>query len=372
MRLLLCGGGTAGHINPAIAVAEELLSQDKNAEVLFIGRAGGKENELIETAGFKLKTIKIEGLRRSFTTDNIRRIITALKARSAAEKIIKDFKPDVILGTGGYVCWPVITAGKSLGISTAIHESNVTPGMTTKLVSGKCDIILLGNEKTKEYLSSKSKTVIVGNPLRYDFGKTTRGEARRKMGIGKDEIFILSIGGSIGAKRLNEVMTEVMDEHSTKIKGVRHLHATGKRYYSEAERKYIDKTYLGCRIVPYINNMPIALQAADIVISRCGAVTLSEIAAVGVASILIPSPNVSGNHQYKNALHLASSGAAVLIEEKNLSAEAIISRLSELENDENGRKNKAKNIKAYHVPNAAKRITEELILLQKTTKKTVL
>ncbi len=371
MKLLLCGGGTAGHVNPAIAVAEELKSRDKDAQILFIGRDGGKENEPIARAGFKLETIKIEGLRRSFTTDNIRRIITALKARSAAEKIIKEFNPDVILGTGGYVCWPVISAGNALGIPTAVHESNISPGMTTKLVSGKCDLIFLNHEKTKDYLGSKARCITVGNPLRQDFGRITRGDARRKMGLSNDEIFILSFGGSIGAKRLNEVITEVMDEHSSKIKTVRHLHASGKRYYSEAEKKYIDKTYLGCRIVPYIDNMPTALKAADIVICRCGAVTLSEIAAVGVAAILIPSPNVSDNHQYKNGKHLADGGAGVLIEEKNLSKEALINQLLELENDENGRKNKAKSINAYYTPDAAKMIIEELFMLKKASKKTV-
>lgn len=371
MKLLLCGGGTAGHVNPAIAVAEELKKQDVDAKILFIGREGGKENELITRAGFELKTIKIEGLRRSFTTDNIRRIITAIKARSAAEKIIKDFNPDVILGTGGYVCWPVISAGKALGIPTAIHESNITPGMTTKLVSGKSDIILLNHEKTKEYLGSKTRCVTVGNPLRHDFYRISRGEARRKMGLSKDEIFILSFGGSIGAKRLNEVITEVMNEHSSRIKGIRHLHASGKRYYSEAEKKYIDKTCCGCRIVPYIDDMPTVLKAADIVICRCGANTLSEIAAVGVASILIPSPNVSGNHQFKNAKQLAIGGAGVLIEEKNLSKETLINQLLELENDENGRKNRAKSISAYHKSDAAKSIIKELLTLNKASKKTV-
>ena len=364
MRLLLCGGGTAGHINPAIAVAEELKSRDKDSQILFIGREGGRENELITKAGFNFKTVNIEGIQRSISTDNIRRIIKALRAREMSERIIRDFKPDVILGTGGYVCWPVITAGKKLNIPTAIHESNITPGMTTRLVSNKCNILLLNQDKTKEYLSKKANTITVGNPLRKDFGKVSRQSARSKMGIGKEEIFILSFGGSIGAQRLNEVILQVMEMHSSRTEGVRHLHATGKRYYRSDEKKYVDKSFGGCRIVPFINNMPTALAAADIVICRCGALTLSELSAVGVAAILIPSPNVSGNHQYKNALHLAEAGAAELIEEKNLSAEALIKSIMFLENDKNGRKIRAKNIKALHNPDAAKRIVEELISLQ--------
>jgi len=368
MRLLLCGGGTAGHINPAIAVAEELKNQDKDAEILFIGREGGRENELVEKAGFKIRTVSVEGIRRSLSTDNLRRIIKAIKAREEAAKIIKGFRPDVILGTGGYVCWPVITAGSKLNIPTVVHESNITPGMTTKLLSAKCDLLLLNHEKTQEYLSKKSNTKVVGNPLRQDFGRITRGEARRKMGIAKDEIFILSFGGSIGAKRLNEVLLDVMESHSSKVKNVRHLHATGKRYYHPEEKKYIEKAFCGCRIVPFISNMPTALQAADIVICRCGAMTLSELSAVGVASILIPSPNVSDNHQYKNGFYLSERGAADMIEEKNLTADTIIERLLFLENDENERKNRAKNIRALYKPDAAKLIVKELFSLKKEAK----
>ncbi len=365
MRLLLCGGGTAGHINPAIAIAEELKNGEKSSDVLFIGRKGGHENELISKAGFEVRTIDVEGIRRSISSDNVRRIIKALKARSAAERIIKDFKPDAVLGTGGYVCWPVITAAERLGIPTAIHESNVTPGLTTKLLSGKCDLMLLNHDITKQYLGRKGKTVTVGNPLRMDFSRISRSEARRKMGIGKDEIFILSFGGSIGAARLNEVMLQVIKEHSSKIKGIRHLHATGKRYYNLEEKGYVDRTVDGCRIVPFINNMPTALSAADIVICRCGSITLSELSAVGVASILIPSPNVSGNHQLKNAKHLSDVSAAELLEEKNLSAEAIIERLLFLENNENARKTRAKAIKAFYTPDAAKSIVNELYRLKK-------
>lgn len=372
MKLLLCGGGTAGHITPAIAVAEELKTREEKSEILFIGRTGGRENELIEKAGFNFKTIKIEGLRRTITTDNLRRVITALKARTEAEKLIKEFNPDVVLGTGGYVCWPVISAAKKLKIPVAIHESNVTPGMTTKLVSGKCDMILLNHDKTKDYLGRKAKSITVGNPMRLDFNKITRTEARRRMGVGANEIFILSFGGSIGAQKLNEIMLEVIRDHSSKSINVRHLHATGKRYYTQAEKKYVENTSGKCKIVPFINNMPVALKAADIVVCRCGAVTLSELSAVGVASILIPSPNVSANHQYKNGMLLAEADAALLIEEKNLTSDILIRHILSLENDENGRKNKAKNIKEYHRPDAAKRIVNELILLEKRAKKAVL
>lgn len=365
MRLLLCGGGTAGHINPAIAIAEELKKQIPNSEVLFIGREGGRENALIEKSGFNYKTIPIEGLKRSVSADNLRRIIAALKARGLAERIIKDFKPDVILGTGGYVCWPVITAGARLGIPRAIHESNAVPGITTKLVASSCQKVFINRESTAEYFSQKTKTVAVGNPILQDFSKVSRTEARRKMGVRPNEIFILSFGGSIGAKKINEVMTRVMDMHSSKTANIRHLHATGKRYYNIEQKKYFEKSLGGCRIVPFISNMPIALTAADIVICRAGAMTVSELCAVGVASVLIPSPNVSNDHQYKNAKYLKDQGASYLIEEKELDENRLIELIISLENDENGRKNKAKTIRQLHAPDAAKRIVDELILMQK-------
>ena len=366
MKIILCGGGTAGHINPAIAVAEEIKQQNPTAEILFIGRDGGKENDLVTKAGFPIKTLKLQGLRRSLSPDNFKSILYAIKARSEAKKIIKHFSPDIIIGTGGYVCWPVITAGKSLGIPVAIHESNVSPGLTTKLLSSKADIVLLNHTETKSFLSKKIKTKVVGNPLRSDFKKIDRDQARSKLGLRKGEILITSFGGSIGARKLNEVIIEVMKSYSSKENGVRHIHSMGTRYYSE---EIIG--YKNCRILPYIDNMPEVLLASDIVICRSGAITLSELSEVGVASILIPSPNVSDNHQYKNAKYLLDNGAAMLIEEKNLTAASLVVNIKELKNDENARKKRAKKIKSFSTPSAAKDIVKELFLLKNSNKKTV-
>lgn len=365
MRLLLCGGGTAGHINPAIAVAEEMHKRFPGAKILFVGREGGLENEPIEKAGFELKTIKIYGLKRSFSLDNFRRVFIAIEAKNEAERIIKHFNPDFILGTGGYVCWPVISAGRRLGIPTAIHESNVFPGLTTKLLAKRCDKVFLGHDETKNILPKKINTITVGNPLRADFTKTSRKEARATFGIGENEFFIVSFGGSIGAERLNEVIIDVIEHHSAKTKGIKHLHATGRRYFDQIKSPFANRECCGCKILPFIHNMPTALLAADTVICRSGAMTLSEISAVGVASILVPSPNVSANHQYKNAKYLADKGAAMLIEEEKLTSEILINALKKLENDKNGRKTRAKTIKSLSTPNSAKSIVNELILLKK-------
>lgn len=364
MRILFCGGGTAGHVNPAIAIAEETLSRFPNAEILFIGRDGGKENKSITDAGFNLQTIRISGLKRSLSLGNISIICTALRSVSQAKKIIEDFKPDVILGTGGYVSWPVIFAGQTMKIPTAIHESNISPGLTTRLLAARCTHVFVARNETEKFLPKKAKILVVGNPIRKGFFNITRDQARHKLGIKEDEVLIISFGGSIGAEKINNVIMDVIKNHSSKNPKVRHIHATGQRYYEQIESPF-KKEKDGCVVLPYINNMPCVLKAADIVICRCGAMTISEIMAVGVASILIPSPNVSGNHQYLNARYLADREAALLIEEKNLTSDRLTNLLFSLEIDKIDRKNKAKKIKELSTPNAAKIILDELILMKK-------
>ena len=366
MRLLLCGGGTAGHINPAIAVAEELLEKQKDAKILFVGRRDGKENQLIEKAGFDLRTINIQGLKRKATLKNLAVIKQAIKSVREAKCIIKDFQPDVIMGTGGYVCWPVIMAGKRMGIPTAIHESNVVPGLTTRLLSRSVDVVFLNIEETKKYLGKKANIKTIGNPLKKDFQKISRYDARRKLNLSESNILIVSFGGSIGSEKMNKVILEVMESLTSKEKNITHIHAVGKRYYPRIEDKI--KGLNNCRVVPYIEDMPLYLKAADIAICRCGSMTLSEICEAGVPSILIPSPNVTANHQSANARRLKQANAAIVLEEKNLTPESLAEAIIELKNDIIGRKNRAKALKAFSTPNSAKDIVTELFLIKKDAK----
>ena len=368
MRLLLCGGGTAGHINPAIAVAEELLEGDKNADILFVGRMGGKENQIIEELGFKLKTLNVQGLKRRLTLKNLTVIKNAINSISEAKTIINEFKPDVIMGTGGYVCWPVLIAGAELKIPTAIHESNISPGLTTRLLSKKIDVVFLNNEETKKYLTKRAKTLTVGNPLRKGFKRINKTEARRQLGVSEKEVMIVSFGGSIGSEKMNNVIMEVMENYSSKNANIRHFHATGKRYYSA--RETIVQPLKNCTVLPYIENMPLYLNAADIAICRCGSMTLSEICEVGVPAILIPSPNVTGNHQLANAKYLEKANAAILLEEKNLTSKSLIDAINQLKSEKYGRKTRAKSLKALSTPNSSKIIVSELVLLKNKGKKT--
>lgn len=363
MNIILSGGGTAGHVNPALAIAEEIYHQDKSSKILFIGRCGGKENLLITKAGFKLKTIDIEGLKRKITTDNLRVLSKATKARKTAENIIRDFKPDLVLGTGGYVCWPVLSSAQKLGIPNVIHESNTAPGLVTRFLAKGCNLVLLGNESAKARIRTKAKTKVVGTPLRSDFCKVTRSEARKYLNLHDDDFFILSFGGSIGAEKLNEAVVDVMKHYSSRKTDVVHIHGAGERFYKNYENLRFSLENSRCEIKPYISDMSLMMHAADVVISRCGAMTLSEISAVGVDAILIPSPNVTGNHQYKNAKHLESCHMATVIEEKNLNSTEIIKLLKKLKSDKNEGKYKAKNKGNISVKNSSKSIVKELNLL---------
>lgn len=364
MRIILCGGGTAGHVSPALAVADEIIEQDKNCSLLFIGREGGRENEAVTKAGIQLKTLKVRGLIRSIKVENLKRICEAIEARSEAKKIIKEFRPDVVLGTGGYVCWPVLSAAHALGIPTALHESNAIPGLTTRLISKKCDIIFLNHKESSKHLGRNVNCVTVGNPLRKSFSSLTRENARRKLGLKPTDIFILSFGGSGGAEKINEVLIPVVKNYSSKEPDIKHIHATGVSYYSDLPDDIKNYNKGGCQIKAYIDDMPQLLSATDIAICRCGAMTISELCQCGVCSVLIPSPNVTDNHQFENARLLQDKDAAIVIEEKNLSADNLISVINRLKSDKNGRKRRAKNIKHLSTPNAAKKIVNELKMLK--------
>ena len=367
MKILLCGGGSAGHINPGIAIAEAIKSKHNDTEFLFVGREGGFENSAVEKLGIKLKTVKIEGLKRKLTFENFKKLMLTLKATKAAAKIIKEFQPDAVVATGGYVSWPVLRAAQKMKIPTVIHESNVFPGLVTRLISKKCSLVLLNHKETREYLSYTKNTAVVGNPLKADFSRLSRKSSRKEMKLSENDILIVSFGGSGGAGKLNEVIAGVMKHTTSHTPGVYHIHATGKKYYTKSLSDELKSNGTGCKLLPYIDDMPKKLNAADIVICRSGAMTVSEIALVGVASILIPSPNVTDNHQYKNAKLLADNNACILIEEKNLTEELLTKKLELLIKDADARKIMSEKVKKFATNDAAK--TAAIEILSKIEKK---
>ncbi len=361
MKIILCGGGTSGHIYPALAIADAIKEKLPDTELLFIGREGGFENRAVKKSNIKLTTLKIEGISRNLSLKNIKRLKLAADAKKKAVEIVKDFEPDVVVGTGGYVCWPVITAAQKLGIPTLIHESNVYPGLVTKLLAPKTNCVLLNYPDTKKYLPKKSNTEIIGNPLRSDFSKISKKSAKKELKIGENDIFIVSFGGSGGAKELNEILTSLMKKSFVSTPNIFHLHATGNKYFDEYKNLDLSKAKGRCKIVPFIEDMPKKLAAADIVISRAGAMTLSEISLLGAASILIPSPNVTNNHQLKNAKLLSDAKACILIEEKDLSEELLRSKIERLIKDTEGRVQMGKRAEKFAKKDAAKTAASKII-----------
>jgi len=362
MRILFCGGGTAGHVNPSIAVAEALLMADGRSSVAFVGRKNGRENAIITDNGYKLYTLDVYGLKRSFSLQNIKNIYKALLAEKKAKEIIREFTPDAVFGTGGYVSLPVLRAAIRMKIPAFIHESNSAPGLVTRLLAKKCTKVFLGAKSYNESLNLLSNVMVTGTPIRGAFGKMSRRDARRELGLSEKDIFIVSAGGSIGAERFNSVIIEVMKRFSRKDIRIKHTHASGARFYESIKNTEPElcRGISGCKIIPYINNMPTLLSAADIAITRCGAATLAELALCATPSILIPSPNVTDDHQKKNAEIFENTNAALMLEEKYLSYDSLIKNLTVMLKSEQQRRAFSKNIKKLSAPNAAKIILEQI------------
>ena len=371
MKILFACGGTAGHINPAIAIANYLKQNDPETEILFAGNPNGMEAKIVPNAGYDFAPIKVLGIQRRISVRNIKNNIKALwylaGSSARAKEIIEGFKPDVVIGTGGYVSGPVVRKAALLGYKTIAMESNAFPGMTTKLLAKHVDKILLDVEESKKFLPEGKEYVVTGNPVRQEIFTEDREAAREFYGIG-DRLCILSFGGSLGAQRLNEAVSDLMAWHLSE-KNFVHIHGSGSYYgpsyyFDMLKEKGIDAhEHENLIIREYINDMPRCLAAADIVICRCGAMTLAELKAAGRASVLIPSPNVAENHQYHNAMVLANHKAGVVIEEKDLTGELLCKTVKELTENPEKLRELSKNAKALAVTDANERIRKEIISL---------
>lgn len=324
MRIIFAGGGTAGHINPALAIANYIKHNENDFEALFVGTKGGMEATLVPQAGYDIRFVEVQGFKRSLSPENIKAVFKAAAAILKCRKIIKDFKPDIVIGTGGYVSGPLVSAAAGLKILTLIHEQNVFAGMTSKMLSGKVDTVCISFEESKKAFPKAKNIVHTGNPLRPELFDYTKEKAREALNIG-NRPFVVAFGGSLGAEKLNEAVLGLVKK-SCKENKFSLLFGTGKRGYDDVYGKFKNMGIMSddIKIVPYIDNMQEVMNAADLVIARAGAVTLSEINALGKAAILIPSPNVTDNHQEFNARALEKNGAAVVITEDMLEKEDIM------------------------------------------------
>ena len=336
MRVLFAGGGTAGHINPALAIAGYLREKQPDAEILFIGNRGGMEEKLVPKAGFAMKTIVISGFQRKMTPNaiahNVKTLTRVVTSSHQARRIIREFAPDLCVGTGGYVSGPVVRTAMKLGIPAVIHEQNAYPGVTNKMLSADAARVMMAVSDAEKYMKPGARCVLTGNPIRPEILREERAAARKKLGV-DDRPLILSFGGSLGARKVNEAVADLMT-HTIPGGKFQHIHGYGQysRWMPDLLREKgidPDKTpQLDLR--EYIHDMPVCLAAADLVISRAGAMTLSEIQATGKGSILIPSPNVAENHQFHNAMALVNRGAAEIVEEKDLTGDVLWEKVQKI------------------------------------------
>lgn len=378
MRVLITGGGTGGHVNPALAIANTIKQNDPDAVIAYVGTKRGIENKLVPKAGYPMYYVDVKGIKRSLSPSNIKAAYLALTSPIKAKKIIREFRPDIVVGTGGYVSWPVVKAASQMGIPTALHESNAIAGVAVKMLQKSVDRIYLNFEKTGESLScDRAKLMKVGNPILGGFSSMTREEARAKLGIpDKYKYVILSYAGSMGAEKVNDAVLCLMREFTAKHPEVYHIHATGsielELCTSQFKEMGLDKCE-NIELCEYIYDMPVRMAAADITINRAGAMTISELAATGKCSIFIPSPNVAENHQYKNAKVLSDAGAAALFEEKDLvdGAKPLIEEVEKLLSDggEKLRAERSEKIRQFAVSDANKLIYNDLVKLAKSGRK---
>ena len=372
MRVLIAAGGTAGHINPALAIAGAIKKADPAAEIHFAGRKEGMEYRLVTQAGYPFHHIEITGFQRKLSLNNIRRNLITLwnlaLSGPKAKAMMKEVQPDLVIGCGGYVSGPVVRCAAKKGIKTAIHEQNAFPGVTNKLLAPDVDIVFAAVPAAVEKLGAPEKTQVVGNPVRPEvFEKAGERDAiRTQLGAG-DRTVILSFGGSLGARRVNEVVADLCAWEQKENKPVLHIHATGQygvELFKNLEKEKGFAPGESLEVREYINNMPELL--ADLVISRAGALTLAELEAEGRAAVLIPSPNVAENHQYYNAMELQKAGAAVVIEEKDLTGEKLISTVSGLLSEPGKLAAMGRNARSLSVDDSLDRIVDALLKLVKT------
>lgn len=339
MRILIAAGGTAGHINPALAIAGVIKREMPDAEIHFCGRKSGMEYGLVTKAGYPFHHMEVNGIQRSFTPKNILRNVQAaynlVLSGPRAAAILKDVEPALVIGCGGYVSGPIVRCAAKKGIRTAIHEQNAFAGITNKLLAKDVDLVMCAVPAAVEKLGVPDKTAVVGNPVRPEILAYSRAEARARLGAGNRAV-IVSFGGSLGARRINEVVADLAAWELAEQRPILHLHATGSRGVDLFASLAAEKGFAygeNLRVTEYIENMPELLAAADLIISRAGALTLAELECVGRAAILIPSPNVAENHQYFNALELQKAGAAVVIEEKELTGDRLVQEVQGLLNE---------------------------------------
>lgn len=370
MKVLITGGGTGGHINPALAIAQKVRNENPDNEILYVGTRDGMESELVPKAGFDFKYVTARYLIRKLSFENVKTFFASVKGVMEASKIISEFKPDIVVGTGGYVCGPVVLAASLKKIPTMIHEQNVFPGITNKMLSKMVDVIGISFAEAEKYFpeEARKKLVLVGNPVRKDILDADRRKSRTKLNLPPDAVLIYSFGGSGGQLSLNEAIIDVIKKYNGQ-KNIKIIHVTGKKLYSGFMEEIDNEKIIlkdNIEIAEYMYDAATVLSASDIVIGSAGAITIAEITVLGVPSILIPKTYTAENHQEYNARALEKEGAARVILERDLSGSALIKEIEEIINNKNVLRKMSINSKKMGNTDVENKIYESMVKLTGT------
>jgi UDP-N-acetylglucosamine--N-acetylmuramyl-(pentapeptide) pyrophosphoryl-undecaprenol N-acetylglucosamine transferase len=354
MKVVVSGGGTGGHIYPALALINEIKKHNSHVEFLYIGTENGLEKEIVKRVGIPFKAIEITGFKRKLSFENVKTISRFYKGVSLSKKYLKDFKPDVVIGTGGYVCGPVVYAASKLEIPTVIHEQNSLPGITNKFLARYVEKVAICFEDAKKYFP-EHKVVLTGNPRASEVLGQDAEKGRHSLGLQANSKTVLIFGGSRGAKAINDAVLQMIP--LLKDKPYQVVYVTGEVHYEkvmEEMKSLKDSSHV--IIKPFIHNMPEVLSGVDLIVSRAGATSLAEITALGIPSILIPSPYVTANHQEKNARSLSDHHAAIMLKEQELNGNVLLSQIEEILLDENKLTEMKQASKELGIPDAASRL----------------
>lgn len=368
MNVIIAAAGTGGHINPGIAIANKIKDMEKDSKILFIGTNRGLENDLVPRAGYELKTINAYGIERKLTLENLKYLYNTLLSIKEAKKIIKEFKPDVVIGTGGYICMPVIIAANKMKIPTLLHESNAFPGVSVKLLSKKVNAVLVGFEDAAKRLPKSRKTVVTGNPSKIkkkNYSEEQKNKIIANMGLKPNKPIVLVFGGSQGAQSINKSFINIIQQH--KNENYQIMWAAGPLQYDEIKAELDDASIdinniENVKIVPYIYDMEEAINVVDLVVCRSGAMTITEVAIAGKPAIFIPFPYATENHQEYNAKVLEKVGAAKIILDKELNADRLNTEIKSIVCNKNTLREMSRNASKCAINDAINKIYYEIEL----------
>ena len=359
MKILFACGGTAGHINPALSIADLLRRNFPDLSVVFVGTPGGMENRLVKSAGYDIRHIPAEGLRRSLSPKNIGAAVSLIRSLSAAKAILDEEAPALVVGTGGYVCYPVLRVAAARGIRTVLHEANARAGLAARLLARHTDLALVNFPSASRDLRRAKRTVVSGNPLRQEFYTLSGRAARARLGLADRSLYLVVFGGSLGAKKLNDTLERSVPRLLSKYQQLTILHAVGQ---NDADGSSI-LTFGRYHRKRYIEDMPTHLLAADAAVCRAGAMTVSEIAAAGVPSVLVPYPAATGDHQTKNARALSDEGAAILLPDNDLDPDTLTDKLDAILSSQETRDKMRAALARFRVPDCEPIILREIRML---------